>query len=673
MSTLLVSERHARELERNFEAFTRAAWPVLEPATPFVNGRHVEAVAEYLTAVSVGQIKRLIINMPPRLTKSTLASIMWPCWSWANDDAASRWMFASYSSSLSVKHSVDRRTLLTSDWYQSLWPGVQLAADQNEKAQFSSTNRGHMLAMSVGGTTTGKGGGFLVVDDPHSVEQALSDLERSSGVRYVRQTLMTRLDDLRSGRIVVIQQRLHELDCAGELLRDGGWEHLCLQAIQEKRQIITLPLSGREIVREEGDLLEPQRLGQKTLDDLKTSMGSFAFAGQMQQKPAPAEGGLFKRHWWQRYTVPPSTISMVIQSWDCTFKDNIDSDYVVGQAWGFDGQMAYLLDQVRARMSYTATKQAMRNMTAKWPQTMAVLIEDKANGSAVIDELRRELPGVIAIEPEGGKLARAWACTPAVEGGQVFVPADGQAPWVEDFLLEFSTFPNAAHDDSVDACTQALNWRRTSGYGGIYARAMVPTDDGVIFDPTRFTGGCPAYKSRAIVCAIGITVPTAVLEVCDDGKVLWVVREFYYDNARESRALTDVALIQHLIEFRRGVDPLTRVEHTRNGGGEVHLPDTDEGEQIRNACWVKGLPVTMVSVNDEELVADVQRVSNLLGRRLLRIGNTCTNTIEQLRSFRFDTKKASERGRESVIEDGRGQCCVALRLYCKTLHTWRLT
>ena len=200
----LVSERHARELERNFEAFTRAAWPVLEPATPFVSGRHVEAVAEYLTAVSLGQIKRLVVNMPPRLTKSTLASIMWPCWSWANDDAASRWMFASYSSSLSVKHSVDRRTLLTSDWYQSLWPSVQLAADQNEKAQFSSTNRGHMLAMSVGGTTTGKGGGFLVIDDPHSVEQALSDLERSSGVRYVRQTLMTRLDDLRSGRIVII-------------------------------------------------------------------------------------------------------------------------------------------------------------------------------------------------------------------------------------------------------------------------------------------------------------------------------------------------------------------------------------------------------------------------------------------------------------------------------------
>jgi predicted phage terminase large subunit-like protein len=453
----LLLEHRARALEGNFRAFTEAAWPILEPSTPFIGGRHIDAISEYLTAVTIGQIRRLVVNIPPRMTKSTLGAILWPCWTWASDDASSRWMFCSYSASLSVKHSVDRRTLLTSEWYRRLWPKVQLAEDQNLKQEFASTNRGHMIATSVGATTTGKGGGILVIDDPHSVEQALSDAEREAGVRYIRQTLMTRLDDPRSGRIVVIMQRLHQLDVTGELLRDGGWEHLCLPAIAEKRTSIHLPISGIEIVREEGDLLEPQRLGQKALDDLKRSMGSYAFAGQMLQTPAPAEGGLFKRSWWQRYTVAPENFDSIVQSWDCAFKEKKDADYVVGQVWGFSGPQAYLLDQVRARMGYVRTKQAMRDMHAKWPQATHILIEDKANGSAVIDELKGELPGVIGVEPEGGKLARAWACTAQVEAGQVFLP---DAPWVEDFLVECSTFPMAAYDDAVDAATQALNWRR---------------------------------------------------------------------------------------------------------------------------------------------------------------------------------------------------------------------
>ena len=138
---------------------------MLEPTTQFIPGQHIDIICEYLDAVTRGQIKRLIINCPPRLMKSTLVAIMWPAWSWANDVASSRWMFCPYSASLSVKHSLDRRTLLTSGWFRRLWPGVELAGDQNEKSQFASTNRGHMLALSVGGTTTGRGGSVLVIDE----------------------------------------------------------------------------------------------------------------------------------------------------------------------------------------------------------------------------------------------------------------------------------------------------------------------------------------------------------------------------------------------------------------------------------------------------------------------------------------------------------------------------
>ena len=217
-----------------------------------------------------------------------------------------------------------------------------------------------------------------------------------------------------------------------------------------------------------------------------------------------------------------------------------------------------------------------------------------------------------------------------------------------------------------------LSFAAVGQQGGVFASSLTSVDDnaGVIYDAARFPGGCPSFKIRAIVCANGITVPTAFLEVCFDGKISWVVREFYYDNSRESVPLTEPEFIQHLIDFRSGIDPLTRAQHMRNGGGDVWLPDTDEA--FRNACWVKGLPVTMIATDSEELVADVQRLSNLLGRKLLRISNTCVNTIEQLRAYKFDVRKAAQKGRDEPVEDGRSQCCSALRGFCKQLDIWRL-
>lgn len=444
--------------ERKLADFIRQAWHVIEPATPYLHNWHIDLICEYLEAVSAGQITRLIINIPPRYMKSIAVSVMWPVWEWIRHPET-RWIFASYSQSLSTKHSVDRRTIIQSDWYQSRWGDrFKLVEDHNLKTEFLNDKRGHMIATSVGGTSTGKGGNRLVVDDPLNPKEAASDVLRERANTWFDQTFYSRLDDKKTGAIVVIMQRLHEKDLTGHLLEKGGeWEHLCLPAIAEDRQVIHFPMSGRTLVREPGDLLWPEREGPKEIEAAKLALRSYGFAGQYQQRPSPMEGGIFKRGWWKFYKEPPARFDEMLQSWDCSFKSASTSDYVVGQVWGRVGGEFYLLDQVRDRMDFTETLQAVRALTAKWPKARSKLIEDKANGQAVIDALKREIPGIIPVTPKESKEARAMAVQPFMEAGNVYLPDPSIAPWIHDFIEECAAFPNAAHDDQVDAMTQALN------------------------------------------------------------------------------------------------------------------------------------------------------------------------------------------------------------------------
>ncbi len=227
------------------------------------------------------------------------------------------------------------------------------------------------------------------------------------------------------------------------------------------------------------ELLWPERFGPAELESLKRSLGSYAAAGQLQQRPSPVEGGLLKRHWWRFWQPPNANLPPVmvrlpdgtqqavvaepvrfvdeqIQSWDCAFKSSETSDYVVGQVWGRKDSAFLLLYQIRDRMDFPATVKAVRATSQSWRGAMAKLIEDKANGSAVIQMLLRELPGIIPVTPEGGKVARAAGVSPLIEAGNVYLPHPLYMPWVNDFIEECAAFPNGAHDDQVDAMTQAL-------------------------------------------------------------------------------------------------------------------------------------------------------------------------------------------------------------------------
>jgi len=323
-----------------------------------------------------------------------------------------------------------------------------------------------MIATSVGRSITGKGGDRIVVDDLHNPQQAESETQRETALTYFRQTLSTRLDDQKAGAIVVVMQRLHEHDLSA-VCQELGYTHLCLPAEAETLTTIAFPRSGRLKIREAGDLLWPARDGPAELKRQKRLLGSAAFAGQYQQRPAPADGLLFQRDWFRYYDEMPD-LEEFAQSWDMSFKDNKDSDYVVGLVAGRLGADIYLVDRVKGQWAFSESYRQVQMLVAKYPRAYSVLIEDAANGPTIIDALKHDVSGVVAVRPEGGKCARAQAVQPQVEAGNIYLPDPRphgvlvrSRAWVDDFLHQLTIFPSGAHDDDVDAFTQLLvHWRR---------------------------------------------------------------------------------------------------------------------------------------------------------------------------------------------------------------------
>lgn len=450
-----------RHAEQSLRSYVRQAWRILEPETSFLSNWHIDYLVEYLEAVTAGHLTRVLINMPPRYMKSLLVSVLWPTWEWIQAPHR-RWVFASYAESLSSKHSVDRRTLLQSRWYQERWGDrVTLASDQNVKHEFLNTRRGHMIATSIGGSITGKGGNRIVVDDPHNPMQAESEAQREAALTYFSRTLATRLDNKNDDAIVVVMQRLHERDLSA-LCLELGFTHVCLPAEAEVPTRIVFPLSQRVYHRALGDVLWPVREGPRILAQQKVALGSAAYAGQYQQAPAPAGGLLFHRHWFKFYDELPRVESW-LQSWDMTFKDSPSSDYVVGLQAARQGADIYLIDRRKGQWAFNETCRHVLELHQLYPQTTTILIEDAANGPAIINVLGRQVPGIIGVTPAGGKCARAQAASPVVEAGNVWLPNPRphgrlvpERAWVDDFIHECCVFPRGAHDDDVDAFSQLV-------------------------------------------------------------------------------------------------------------------------------------------------------------------------------------------------------------------------
>lgn len=481
-------------LSGDLAEFVKEAWPILEPITPLSWNWHLDLICEYLTLIKEKKLKRkfgpecegVIFNVPPRTMKSLLITVFFPVWVWTSDPAR-RWMFASYAEKLSTQHSVLRRNVINSRWYQERWGDVfKFAKDQNLKTHYENSARGQMFATAMRSTATGMGGDVLVFDDPLNPEQAVSEAEREGCNLKFDTTFRSRLNDPATGTKIIIMQRLHEGDLTGHVLSREveRWVHVKLPATAEQDELWSFPVSGRSSTRKAGELLWPDRLSASQLASLKIGMGSWAFAGQYQQNPAPLEGGLIKKNWIRYYRDLPERWDLMVQSWDCTFKGESargrDTDFVAGQVWGkVEGKYYMLPYRTHARMDFGPTKNAIKAAHARFPRAHAILIEDKANGPAIISELQKEIAGIVPIEPEGGKLARAQSTSPLWEAGSILLPdpqvfngRDVAHPnvgtWLDQYIHNICTFPNAAHDDDMDATSQALIYIRHRMSAGIF-------------------------------------------------------------------------------------------------------------------------------------------------------------------------------------------------------------
>lgn len=436
--------------------YTRRAWPLIEPATTYIPGRHIDAMSEHLEALFRGEIKDLLINVPPRHFKSGLVSVLFPTWCWIKAPSM-RFITTAYAQSLATRDSAKSRDIIESEWYRREF-GIKwrMADDQNAKARYKNTEQGERIATSVGGSGTGEGADILIFDDPHNALEIRSEAARKEVIDYWDQVMASRGNDPKTFRRIIVMQRLHENDLSGHVLASGGeYVHLCLPAEYEGNDKPNR-VGWRDWRNKPGELLWPERFGAPELAKLKINLGSNGSAGQLQQRPAPADGDIVKDNWWRFYKTLPEGLTSWCQSWDLSFDATDHSSYVVGQIWACKGADRYLIHQFRDRVKFTGQLKAVQNMTESYPKVDVKLVEKKANGAALIDTLKGKIAGIIAVEPHGSKVARAEAVSPQIESGNVYLPDKEMCPWVDLFLHEWKVFPNGTNDDQVDACSQAL-------------------------------------------------------------------------------------------------------------------------------------------------------------------------------------------------------------------------
>ncbi len=458
-------EWYGELLQKDFCCFIEKSLGCVDPGATFLPNWHIELMAEYLEAMRSGQCRRLIINLPPRSLKSVCVSVAWPAWL-LGQDPRSRIIAASYSAELSIKHSLDCRLVMSSSWYKALFPRTQLSREQNEKHRFLTTERGFRFATSVGGSLTGEGGNYLIIDDPLNPAQAMNRQLRDQVNGWFEHTFSTRLNDKRNGVIVLVMQRLHQGDLSGWLLDKGYWEHLCLPAIGQEKRLYRMGAVHK--LREEGELLHACREGMHLVERARLDLGSSAFAAQYQQQPLPEEGSMVKQEWFRRYTQAPQ--GRIIQSWDTAIKSASHNDASVCLTFCEEAGNAYLLEAKSVRQEYPDLKKTVLEQAQRWMPS-AILIEDKASGQQLLQDLRREsgLP-VIAVHPQADKVTRFAAVSSLIEAGRLFLPQ--RSTWLSAFESEILAFPNANHDDQVDALTQCLDWLRKSGWKRFSVRTL---------------------------------------------------------------------------------------------------------------------------------------------------------------------------------------------------------
>ena len=459
-------ERIAKDAERirarcqTLSGFIKEAWSVVEPSSTFVHGWHIDAICDHLEAVTSGQINRLLINVPPGTMKSLITGVFWPAWEWGPQGRpALRIIGSSYSEDYATRDNRRMRDLVTSDWYQALW-GETVKLTRSGERSFANTKTGFRQGVPFSRLTGGRGD-RLIIDDPHSVDGAESEADRLSTVRTFRESVPTRLNDPERSAIIVIMQRLHEGDVSGTTLSLGlGYEHLMLPMEYEPERQCRTSIGFVDPRKEDGELLFPERFPRHVVERDKIPLGSYAVAGQFQQRPAPRSGGMFQRGDFEIVEAVPAGAKRC-RAWDFAAskpKPGKQPDWTVGLKMAHAGGVFYVEDVRRDRWSASDVEKHLRNTATQ--DGLAVTIrmpqDPGAAGKADAATKVKLLAGFsVKVQPvSGDKATRATPASAQAEAGNVKLV---RAPWNEPFLDELCSFPNGQHDDQVDAFADALN------------------------------------------------------------------------------------------------------------------------------------------------------------------------------------------------------------------------
>ena len=479
-------EKEYRAAESSLVEFTRYAWPVIEPGVEFKDNWHLHAIAEHLEAITNGEIQNLIINIPPGCMKSILVSVAWPAWEWSKN-AMLRYLGASYGGDLAIRDAAKCRDIIMSEWYQARWPDVLVRKGSDQKTKYELTSGGWRMATSVGGRATGEHPDRKIVDDPHNAKQAESDTERNGALVWFDRTLSTR-GESRGAKTVVVMQRLHESDVTGHILAEKfeGYEHLCLPMEYEGRKFQT-SIGWEDPRSVEGSLLWPEMFDAASVSKLKKLLGEYGTAGQLQQRPSPAGGGILKiKHFqlWPHDRELP-VFEKVVQSYDGAYSEQEakGNDPSACTVWGAftHGKIrgAMLLDAWDEYLGYPQFRQRVidewhsvygKTKERKGIKADLVLVERKSSGISILQDLRAAKIPARPYDPgRADKVQRAHNVAPVLELDVLYIPESKKEPgkpvmWARKFLDQVEKFPNAEHDDYVDTFTQCLILLRDEGW-----------------------------------------------------------------------------------------------------------------------------------------------------------------------------------------------------------------
>lgn len=445
----------AHLLQNDFFAYQQRAFLELNPGSHFLYAHYIRAICYQLERIESGEIRRLLLLLPPRHLKSHCASVAFPTW-YLGRDPSRKVIGASYNADLGQTFGGMSRRLIEAHWHRAVFPELALDPKKASAEEFRIRNfGGGRIATSVNGTLTGKGADLIIIDDPIKAEDAFSETMRDAVYHWITTTVMSRFNNPKTGAMIVVAQRLHIDDLPGRLIAAGGWEVLELPAIATGPAFIDMS-DEVQWRREPGDLLHPERIDQATLDRIKRDLGESTFEAQYQQRPAAAEGNLIKTEWFETYdkALEKNQYEAVIQSWDPAVVPGNTNDYSVCTTWGLIHKKIDLLDVHRERHDFPDLLRAAKKLRRYW-QPNLIVVETSHTGFALLQELQsRGFREVRSYSPSHSKAERMAAMTPFLERGEVRIPV--VAPWLDAFLGECAPFPHGKYDDQVDTMSQLL-------------------------------------------------------------------------------------------------------------------------------------------------------------------------------------------------------------------------